>query len=112
MKKRILFIALVTAVVFCFGIGTLSAKPKPICTTTGCPPEVMYETICCSEYLPVNPNCQSPRRCEYEWVVTCWDEPCDWISQASFFIDTMFPSADESSLAVSPDYRTAPVPCP
>ena len=83
MKKRLLSVTLLTAVALCFGIAAIvspvEAKAKPVCTTTGCPPEVQYETICCSEWVPVNPNCRSPKMCDYEWVTTCWEEPCDEI---------------------------------
>lgn len=83
MKKRLFSVTLLTAVALCFGIAAMvspvQAKPKPYCTSTGCPPEVLEQTICCYEYVPVNPNCRSPRMCEFVLVETCWVEDCDLI---------------------------------
>ena len=80
MRKQILVLALLIAVACCFGIGaiisTATAKQTTACSSTGCLPGEPYEYICCLEYVPINPNCKSPTKCPYEWVKSCWYEPC------------------------------------
>jgi len=83
MKKRILFAALVTAVVISFGIATMvspvQAKVKPACSVSQCYPETWLQEICCTEWVPDNPNCMSRKQCPGEWKIVC-----EWVDCVPF----------------------------
>ena len=81
MKKRILFTAIVTAVVISFGIATMvspvQAKAKPACSVSPCYPETFLQKICCQEWVPDNPNCRSRQKCPGEMAEVCVWVDCE-----------------------------------